>query len=335
MVYNICKIKLVAIICTCLVATANIGQELRLDANFGFSDLLMVEKLDKPQGKLLELEKHLGLSLFRSNYGLVASKSIESATLIASEWYRSYSLFKETFRKDAGPGIVIDNFKLSNEAQQTIQDLGIKWSLVWPMSFIFKSELASQKIKKIDDPNSHNNAIAHELGHLFLINAFNWIGMPDGYGSPAPDWFDEAIAIYSENEFSTKRRREDFALTDKYELSALITMPHPGTNLNNDIADQVRDLRAKNSGNAMVAMKVESKDKKSQSEVSKFYANVRGFLDFLDASGEGDEILRSLAIGFSKGESFESWLRTNHRRYSLEADIANLEKEWKRFHSRN
>jgi hypothetical protein len=83
----------------------------------------------------------------------------------------------------------------------------------------------------------HGEAIiAHELGHLWLRDTYDWPDIDTGgartYGAAAaPDWFDETAAVLMESEQLTGERRsnlyEDLPDDISAQLSRYFTMEHP------------------------------------------------------------------------------------------------------------
>ncbi len=89
------------------------------------------------------------------------------------------------------------------------------------------------------DPTQDDSAAAHELGHLWFIEAF-WpnrerVAANSHYGGPAPDWLDETAAILMEDDRMTAGRRTGFrkaftgpdAAKHVKPLPALFADPHP------------------------------------------------------------------------------------------------------------
>jgi hypothetical protein len=73
--------------------------------------------------------------------------------------------------------------------------------------------------------------IPHELGHSVFhayTRFFDSTGRRDGYGSPAPDWLDEAPAVWMESRQRRAMRLQRIVRSTP-SLRTLVTMPHPGT----------------------------------------------------------------------------------------------------------
>ena len=78
--------------------------------------------------------------------------------------------------------------------------------------------------------------LAHEIGHLLLINWYYGHERPQTlptYGTPLPDWFDEAVAVWSEHDDERQDRRvaaQEYATKD-LALAELLTSTHPTMHL--------------------------------------------------------------------------------------------------------
>ncbi len=76
--------------------------------------------------------------------------------------------------------------------------------------------------------------LPHELAHVLLAARFFGDGQgaaPSGYGTPLPDWLDEAVAIWAEPPASRRARVERaLALPDEWlDLPTILASPHPAT----------------------------------------------------------------------------------------------------------
>jgi hypothetical protein len=71
----------------------------------------------------------------------------------------------------------------------------------------------------------------HEVGHLWLHPEFDGVAHADTfavkYGTPAPDWLDEAWAVWVEGSAQRTQRLEQLRLSAMPSLPALVTMRHP------------------------------------------------------------------------------------------------------------
>ena len=290
--------------------------------------LTKAEKTDK----IIELEKSLNATVYKSNYGFIISNNKTTAEFMANQYYKAYTNFVKYFLNKPPIGAIIDSPSISNEDINILRDLGVKFQLPFPISVIFNTEKSQKKIKTIEDPSSHNSAIDHELGHLFLINSFmNWQNGSDGYGGPAPDWLDESAAILNENEYLTKTRRDDFYSMGHYSLKELVNIKHPVPSTNKaELAKKIQELRAQ-AKNGSMAANIKIDDKQSQLEIKKFYSNVRMFIDFLKSKTKNPQVFNSITEHLSQGHDFENWLSKNHKIFGLKATIEELNQDWEEF----
>jgi hypothetical protein len=77
------------------------------------------------------------------------------------------------------------------------------------------------------------NVLPHEISHALLAaRFFPAADAPtDGYGTPFPDWLDEAVAIWAESPDNRRGRVAEARSLPaaRQELGSILTMPHPAT----------------------------------------------------------------------------------------------------------
>lgn len=173
----------------------------------------------------------------------------------------------------------------------------------------------------------HQDAIiAHELGHLWLIEGIDWPEVDTGdaraYGAPAaPDWLDEAFAVALETESLTEERRDFFCSERPADLprriSEFLTMEHPLLAAASAAADaRARALEAAAAGDGgqdgpqIMVMTGDSlgADEDAGLSATMFYGLSRVMVDFADATTGGVEVYTALASDVADGGSQESWL---------------------------
>lgn len=105
------------------------------------------------------------------------------------------------------------------------------WVLEWQSSKAFLEE--AEVMGSAADVADHWTAtLPHEIGHMLLEADFFPSGRPNalqGYGTPLPDWFDEAVAIWMEPD-SVRQRRLVGArrnLDEVPPIGTLISIEHP------------------------------------------------------------------------------------------------------------
>jgi hypothetical protein len=182
-------------------------------------------------------------------------------------------------------------------------------------------------------------AVAHELGHMWLIHAY-WGGRMGGgaaghYGGPAPDWLDEAAAIAMEEEALTAPRRTHFGKLVNGEepgrvetLAAFFRMDHPLKGL----AALVRSGALRTGGTDQVTVltgaEVQSRLGVAPEAGPNFYAQSRVVADFLLESSGNAKILGDIARALAGGATIEQWLAASGRANRLGASLDALEVQW-------
>lgn len=163
---------------------------------------------------------------------------------------------------------------------------------------------------------SQPGVMAHELGHLWYIETF-WKDAQDGdgYGSPAPDWLDEAAAVLMERDGLTEARRAAFhkvwAENPRAEaVSALMAEVHPAF-ASGASATALTDGPATGSGPRVVSMSGEEFQRRTGTDINAaaaFYTRVRAFLDFLETTTGDHAALVRLTVHLRNGGTVEQWL---------------------------
>jgi hypothetical protein len=99
------------------------------------------------------------------------------------------------------------------------------WTLEWPVT---GSTSRSAPARKRDGLSAHfaENILPHEAGHHVLAAYIGISLASDGYGSPAPDWIDEASAVWMESRGAREQRLRGVAGTQP-SLAKVVLMTHP------------------------------------------------------------------------------------------------------------
>lgn len=170
----------------------------------------------------------------------------------------------------------------------------------------------------------HGEAIiAHELGHIWMIHAFDW---PDtavpgerSYGAAgAPDWMDETAAVLMETGALTTERRTALCalLPDSIEdtLALYFSMEHPMINMARQVAAQ-RDAALAASGGdrsapqiMMITRQVEAGDDALMTDAGYYYALTRAFVDYVVNQTGSEPVFASLAAALAGGQTLDDWL---------------------------
>lgn len=186
---------------------------------------------------------------------------------------------------------------------------------------------------------TERGALAHELAHGWFRHVHDAgktvAGTPGSprYGSTAPDWLDEMAAVLAENDAITTGRRAALARyaagsgdDGLYPLATYLTMEHPVLR-----AAAAAHPSAGAAGGARV-LQVTGEAAKAllggAANPARFYAQSRGFADFLiEASGDPG-IFATIGAASARGETFESWLATAGAAHRLPTTLPALEARW-------
>lgn len=198
------------------------------------------------------------------------------------------------------------------------------------------------------DEGIHQGVFAHELGHLYFIRAF-W---PDNevdvvetnpeavtqYAGPAPDWLDEMAAVLMENDALTQGRVEslvkasvaDDDLRSLWPLEEYFEMVHP-------VFEQARRViearQASAEGRARGGVVMLTRDqleiREDERNPALFYAQSRGFADYLIEKTDNQQIFADVARHMAAGGTMVSWLETRGQSLGIPASISALETDFR------
>ncbi|MCZ8172166.1 MAG: hypothetical protein O9272_10555 [Brevundimonas sp.] len=179
-------------------------------------------------------------------------------------------------------------------------------------------------------------AIPHELGHMWLIEAYwgNVSGSGGHYGGPGPDWLDEMAAVILEPDFSADRRRELFAQRyraimaggtgdDLLNLQDYFGKIHP-------VGESARALVGSVSGDggAQVRVLTGEEAQRIAGDGIKFYLQSRLVADYLIERTGQASIFGEVAGFVAKGNSFADWLARHGRGNKLPGSQADFITDW-------
>lgn len=170
--------------------------------------------------------------------------------------------------------------------------------------------------------------LRHEVGHamyaaLYWPDAFG--SLEQRYGTPAPDWLDEAVAILMETPAS-----------QAHHLASFIDAARRTT-----IPDLAEFLEAEHPVRSAGLARALARGPKSQSGVQMTVASGGGFPGletfygqslllglFLGETSGDPTILAPISAAIANGATFEQWLAQDGPRYRLPATVAGLQAEW-------
>lgn len=180
-------------------------------------------------------------------------------------------------------------------------------------------------------PPLEPKAIRHEIAHLLFMHSV-WPSTRERsgqYGGDAPDWLDEAAAVVAESERMTADRREAFRELARdgqaIPLERYVRMTHPvfGGGAFQQRLEQARQ-QAESAGAAVTSFSMPDAD---LAEARAFYAQTRGFVDYLiEQSGE-ERILRTISLALKEGQTLEGWLAAHGAEHGLPKSIERIELE--------
>lgn len=111
------------------------------------------------------------------------------------------------------------------------------WTLEWPAP---APAARGASRRKRDGLPRHlaENILPHEAGHHVLTTTLGLsFAASDGYGSPAPDWIDEASAVWMESRGGREQRLHGVTGTQP-SLAKIVLMGHPGrAQMQRDLSD--------------------------------------------------------------------------------------------------
>ncbi|MGY6628577.1 MAG: hypothetical protein ACXIVL_08660 [Oceanicaulis sp.] len=168
----------------------------------------------------------------------------------------------------------------------------------------------------------HGGAIiAHELGHIWMIHAFDW---PESatpgervYGAAgAPDWMDETAAVLMETGALTAERRADLCarLPDNIEttLARYFTMEHPMINMARQAAAQREAALAASGGDRsapqIMMITQEASGDPLMMDAGYYYALTRAFVDYVVTQTGSETVFAGLARALASGQTLDDWL---------------------------
>jgi len=104
-------------------------------------------------------------------------------------------------------------------------------AIFWPTGEAMTPQKVDPAVAELHLEKQWREVLPHEIAHLLLAVRFfrEDHGPADGYGTPLPDWLDEAVAIWAEPPASLEKRvAQARELPAEYlDLRSILTRPHP------------------------------------------------------------------------------------------------------------
>lgn len=178
---------------------------------------------------------------------------------------------------------------------------------------------------------STGNALRHEIGHS-LYRAVFWPQHADDdtrYGTPAPDWLDEASAILLEPEAMLAERRAQFRellrenSTLIRPLNEFLLAPHPV-----GPANQRTQLALQGVSQASTGMFTAVASGETAMGLAAFYLQSLAVADFLIERSGKQDLLGDISVALASGLTFDAWLALHGRQHGLGTDLAGINRQW-------
>lgn len=179
--------------------------------------------------------------------------------------------------------------------------------------------------------DGYDNTLRHELGHAMFAATFwprDQAAPDERYGSPAPDWLDEAAAILMEADIHSEKHEAgflDLLQTTPEQVPALsrfLELEHPMT------AQARATLLARGGQESDSGVQVMTSSGSDSTRVTRFYGQSIMFADFLIESSADTGILGSISAALAEGRMFVDWLESSGPQRGLPASLEGLEAEW-------
>jgi len=234
--------------------------------------------------------------------GTIVAGSLAKARWAERRLRESVNGFAGIFGVRPGHGIIIE----STHAGQLIRfdEDRRNWVLPWPPERFGEDESRSGAtgLQEFDA----DSGIRHELHHLFLTISLFSGAAPGQYGSSAPDWFEEAVAIAGETAGMRALRRARFAELvcggRLVPIGQFLLRQHPlfaSPVMQRQLADAraaARDVPT------MAVVDVQRLDVPEQA-IADFYAQSHAVAEFLAETANDPRILARVGRALTGGET--------------------------------
>ena len=279
-----------------------------------------------------------------ATHGLAYAGRQDDAELAAAALDVVAARFQQVFGRPPASGVLVLSSTFATEdGERFAQTHGLEFSQSWlsPGDKRAQVETAIRRAMPDAGPDRieaivsqvearHVDTLRHELGHAQYRAAFWPHAQPDlaQYGTPAPDWLDEASAVLMEDEPGRAARERHFIDARRQSspairpLAEFLAMAHPMTAARRAQLEAEAGTRTTSGIQVMVASGPDAP------AMGMFYAQSLLFSDFLlDASGD-PTILGTISTALADGVGFADWLADSGALHGLPADISTLQAAW-------
>ena len=276
-----------------------------------------------------------------SAQGLAYADTVEEAASAARAQAGTAAQFEAHFG-DAPEGLVVLSTSYDPEhARRFAEGHGLAYAQVW-LSASAKQAMAVRAMRRagLDTArirraraamaDQHENALRHEIGHAMYAARF-WSGSEkpseQRYGSPAPDWLDEAAAILMESVQSQGARASQFLQAlrsspgDIPPLSEFLQMEHPV--MGAALARQLERGEQTDSGVQMMFS-----DENDLFATANFYGQSLLTGMFLIETGNDPRILATISAAIADGLAFADWIAEHGASHDLPDSLPALQATW-------
>lgn len=227
---------------------------------------------------------------FETRYATVITDSAKKARWVDEQLGDAVAGFVGAFGVDPGRGVIVE---LPYVAYlETVPEAQRRWSLPWMTQYFGLGNRTGALANGHHFDNE--SGIRHELNHVFFTAAFFPDSHEPQYGSDAPDWLDEAVALVAERPEAKARRRAHFHAQvcsgRLMPLDRFLEQPHPLFALPS-FRDMIAARKAANAGApGMMAVRVDQLQLPKDALLD-FYAQSLAVADFLMQSTGDPKIL--------------------------------------------
>lgn len=235
-----------------------------------------------------------GPLVFRTPHATIITDSRAKARWADARLREALAAFTATFDVHPGHGVIVEMPYLAR--LDALPADRKRWSLPWGSGHFGPGERGGAPATGHHFDN--DTGIRHELNHVFLTAALFPGPAAVRYGSSAPDWLDEAVAIAAESADVRARRRSHFhqqvCAGRLVPLGAFLAQRHPLFE-----SASMRALAGKRAGQAgMEVLRVDQLGL-PRTALLDFYAQSQAVAEFLAEASGDRRILARVARAFA------------------------------------
>lgn len=276
-------------------------------------------------------------------HGLAYADTQADAQMAAEAIEGAVTQFIAAFGRALPPGmLVLSSTFEGDQATRFARDHSLGFWQVWLSPADKRAQV--EAVMRRTDPNpdanrvakvlghlqaQHLNTLRHELGHAQYRAAYwpNAESVDGQYGTPAPDWLDEAAAVRMEGEAARTQYEHSFfaalrtASPAILPLAQFLAQTHP-------VVAQRQALMQSSGVQTQSGIQVMTMSGDGALAAGLFYAQSMLFADFLEQTSRQPHILGTISEAIAAGADFESWLADTGAAHGLPSDIAALQTAW-------